>query len=154
MNNIAKLLEKYKRPYVKGELRSSKTNKLNKRRQRLYEKHALCDELFHESKINLTPYQKEFIHHLIDHFEDFKKLHARTKNETIILSFIFYTKKIEDSRTDLNNYSISKKYGLTDKIFKLIICRMCDEFMKTTPLPYKQTTNYDHEILSRNGGKP
>ena len=148
------LLHKYNSSYVKGEKQSSETNKQLKQRQRRLEKHKLCEELFLEINLHFAPYQKEFIHYLIDLFsEDFKKLHGRAKNEVIILIFMFYTKKVEDARVNLNNYSISKKYGLNDSIFKLVVCRMCDYYIKNSHLVYSETTRYDHDILSKNGGQ-
>lgn len=148
------LLKKYNASYVKGEKRLSETNKQLKRKQRRLEKHNLCEELLLEINLHFAPYQKDFIHYLIDVFADeFKKLHGRASNEVIILVFMFYTKKIEDPRLNLNNYSISRKYGLTDSIFKLIVCRICDYYIKNSSLVYQETTRYDHEILSKNGGR-
>ena len=153
-DRLSYLLKKYDSSYVKGEKHSSETNKLLKQKQRRFEKHNICENLFFEINIYFAPYQKDFVHYLIDYFsEDFKKLHGRAKNETIILTFMFFTKKIEDSRINLNNYSISKKYGLTDNIFKLVVCRMCDYYIKNSALNYVETTSYDHEILSKNGGR-
>ena len=153
--DINNLIRKYNSNYVKGEIFSSDRNKQLKREQRTIEKHNLCDELFSEININFTPFQKDFVHYLIDRFSvKFKKLHGRAKNETIILVFMFFTKKLEDSHIDLNNYSISKKYGLNDSIFKLVVCRICGDYIDKSPMIYKQTTKYNHEILSKNGGKP
>lgn len=110
--------------------------------------------MLYEVQFHLSDSQIKFVHFLIDYLRnDFKKLHRRAKKETIILAFIFYVKKLEESRFDLNNYSISKKYNLTDSVFKLIICRMCDTFIKSMPLSYYETDKYNHEILSKNGGK-
>ena len=152
---INNLINKYNSPYVKGERFSSEYNLKLKQEQRLRKKHLLCNELIEEFEFfNLTPNQKEFVHYLIDCFSnDFKKLHGRAKNETIILVFIFYVKKLEDSRIDLNNYSISQKYNLNDSVFKLVVCRMCDIFIKSSYMKYRDTTRYDHDILSRNGGQ-
>lgn len=152
---IKKLINKYSAPYVKGERVSSEYNCKLKREQRLHKKHLLCNELINEFEfLHLSPTQKDFVHYLIDCFHnDFKYLHGRAKNETIILAFIFYVKKLEDSRINLNNYSISQKYNLDDSVFKLVVCRMCDTFIKSSYLKYKDTTRYDHDILSKNGGQ-
>ena len=149
------LIKKYDKPYVSGEIRSCETNRLLKRNQRNAEKHLICDELLFECKsFTFTKSQKDFIHYLIDYFSNsFKKLHGRAKKETIILAFIFYVKKIEDSHIKIGNYSICKKYGLTNDIFILIICRICNEFVKSSPITYHNTYKYDHEILSKNGGE-
>jgi len=91
---------------------------------------------------------------LIDYYHaDFKNLHGQAKKEVIILVFIFYVKKIDNPKVNLNNYSVSKKYGLTDPAFKLVICRMFDIFIKNSPMIFYDSTRYDHEILSRNGGQ-
>ena len=153
--DINRLIKKYSAPYVPGELPSRKTNNIIKKNQRNAEKIAICDDLLYECNfLNFTHSQKEFIYFLVNRFSDkFKKLHGRAKKETIILAFIFYVKKLEDSRLILSNYSICKKYGLTDKVFILIVCRMCDEFVKSSPIVCMESTKFDHEILLRNGGK-
>ena len=154
-NRLNMLIKKYECSYVPGEIHSAETNKLNKQNQRDIEKHLICDELFDECGfLNLSPSQKEFIHYLISRFSNnFKYLHGRAKIETIILAFIFYVKKVDDSHVNLKNYSICKKYGLTDTIFILIICRMCDDFVKSSPIRYIDSNYYNHELLLKNGGK-
>lgn len=153
--NIDYLIKKYDKPYVSGEIRSSETNKLLKRNQRRLIKHTICDELLRECEfLKLTAAQKDFVHYLVDRFSDsFKKLHGKSKKEAIILAFIFYVKKLTRPRLKIYNYSISKKYGLTPDVFTLILCRMCDDFIKSSPIPCFESTSYDHEILSKNGGK-
>ncbi len=154
-SRLTYLIKKYDKPYVSGELRSSESNKLLKRNQRNSEKHFICDELLFECKFfYFSKVQKDFVHYLVDYFSNsFKKLHGRAKKETIILAFIFYVKKIEDSHIKLENYKICKKYGLTNDIFILIICRVCDEFVKSSPITYYDSYRYNHEILSKNGGE-
>ena len=151
---IRYLLRKYDKSYVRGERFSTETNTLNKRMHRKAEKHLVCDELIEECSFDFSDDEQEFIHFLIDRFSDnFKKLHGKAKNEAIILTFMFYVKKLGDSRININNYSISKKYGLTNDVFLLIICRICDNFIKSSPIHFQETTRYNHEILSKNGGK-
>lgn len=154
MDKIDYLLKKYRSPYVKGEIHSPQTNLKLKQNQRRIEKHVICNQLIDEINLHFTNVQKDFLHYLIDYFhKDFKKLHARAKKEAIILTFMFYVKKVENARINLNNYSICKKYDLTDSIFKLILCRMCDTFIKNSPIKFQESTKYDHDILSKNGGK-
>ena len=155
IKNINRLIAKYDSPYVPGEIRSTKTNNLIKKNQRNTEKISICKELLYECDfLNFSPSQKEFIYYLVDRFSDkFKKLHGRAKKETIILAFIFYVKKLEDSRLMLSNYSVCKKYALTDNVFILIICRMCDDFVKSSPVISVESTKFDNDLLSRNGGK-
>ena len=150
--DIDYLIRKYGSSYVVGEKHSTQTNKINKQNQRKKEKHLLCDRLIDEINLHFTPHQREFIYYLIDRFNDFKKLHGRAKNEAIILVFMFFVKKIDDSRINLNNYSISKKYGLNDNLFKLVLCRICDDYVKNSAMIFQESTRFDHDILSKNGG--
>lgn len=129
---ISNLINRYNVSCVECESFSSEYNLKLKRDQRLCKKHVLCDELLEEiGTLNLSISQKDFVHYLVDFFSnDFKNLHGRAKQETIILVFIFYVKKLENSHINLNNYSVSQKYNLNDAVFKLILCRMCDSFIK------------------------
>lgn len=160
MTDIKQLINKYetRAPY---EERSNQTDKFRKRNARRKRLHETCNELFFDCKqLCLTEYQKERVHYLIDKFAgNFKKLHGQAKKEEIILSFIFYLKKIDDTRIQLSDYpSIIKKegdkgYELDDKKFEIIMLRMLESYMKETPIVPYQTTSYDHEMLSRNGGR-
>ena len=153
LSRIDYLLDKYDSCYVRGEVHSSETNLLIKQNQRRVEKHVLCDELIGEVNLSFKRDEVDFIHFLIDRFHnDFKKLHGRAKNEAIILSFMFYVKKLSDSRININNYRVCKKYNLFDSVFETVICHMCDAFVKSLPVGYVDTTKYNHEILSKNGG--
>ena len=152
--SIEYLIEKYDKPYVSGERHSSMTDVLLKRNQRMFEKHSICDDLIGECCFHFNSSQRDFVHYLIDCLgSDFKKLHGRASKESIILAFIFYVKKIEDSRVSIDNYSICKRYGLTDDVFILVVCRICDYFVKSAPVKNYASTRYDHDILSKNGGK-
>ena len=154
MTDIKKLLDKYN-TRVPFEERSQETDKYRKRKTRLNELHTLCDELFLECKVLcLSSYQKERVHWLIDKFgNNFKSLHGQAKKETIIVAFIFYIKKNEISKIRLEDYQITKDYGLTDNIFEIIICRICETFISESPIVPYETTLYNHEVLSRNGGR-
>lgn len=149
------LITKYGRSYVPGEKQSGKTNKVHKRNQRKLIKHSICEELLAECDfLDLSKAQKDFVHFLINRFGDnFKRLHGKAKNEAIILAFIFYVVKLEDSRISIDNYSVCKKYGFSNEVFLLIVCRMCDSFIRSSPILYYETRKYDHDILSRNGGE-
>ena len=107
-----------------------------------------------KQKLQLTPYQELRVRFLVNHFgNDFKMLHGQAKTEAIILSFIFYMKINEIGRARLNDYKITGKYGLTDNIFEIIVCRLCEYYMQRTPIVPVGSTDYDHDILCRNGGK-
>lgn len=154
MKNITNLLNKYE-TRVPFEERNRSSDKLRKRKTRLTKLHTLCDELFLECKpLCLSNFQKERVHFLIDKFgNNLKSLHGQSKNPVKILAFIFYIKKLEDPRIRLSDYQITKTYGLTDNIFEIIICRVCETFIREAPIVPYETSKYDHEILSRNGGE-
>ena len=59
----------------------------------------------------------------------------------------------EIGRARLNDYKITGKYGLTDNIFEIIVCRLCEYYMQRTPIVLVGSTDYDHDILCRNEGK-
>lgn len=153
MTDIKRLLNKYDNrvPY---EERSPESDKIRKRKTRLNKLHKLSEEVFLECKtLCLSNYQKERVRFLIDKFGyDFKSLHGKASKKARILAFIFYIKKLEDPSIRLSDYHITKKYGLTDDVFEIIICRVCETFILESPIVPYETTKYDHEILSRNGG--
>ena len=80
-------------------------------------------------------------------------LHAKAKSETIILAFIFYIKLNEEPKIKINQYKITSKHGLTDNIFEIIICKLAEYYMQRMPIVPVESTDYDHEILSKNGGQ-
>lgn len=158
------ILSLYEKPYVKGEIRSPETNRKIRHEQKRKNRHLifdeLCLELFNEfdellleTKIlNLTSDQKKLVRYLIDEFSnDFKQLHRTASEKTIILAFMFYVKKIENSRIKLQSYRVCKKYGLTDQVFEIIICRLLLSFMERTPIMPHTHKIDEHEILIREG---
>lgn len=151
------LIDKYQKrvPY---EERSLESDKERKRRERLRELKELTLDLIMECKsykrLRLTPYQETQVLYLVERFgNNFQMLHGQAKSETIILAFIFYIRLNEEPRIRLKHYAISSKYGLTDNIFEIIICKLASYYMKRMPIVPVMTTSYDHEILSRNGGE-
>lgn len=151
--DIEYLLQLYETEYVKGERRSKHYEKTVRDESKRKNRHLILDSLINEAKpLTLNHNQIKIIRYLIDDFsDDFKELHRQAKEETIILAFIFYMKKIEQASIRLADYNITSKYNLTNHIFELIICRMLLKFMKKCPI--KPRTNYsrDHESLSRSG---
>ena len=114
--------------------------------------HVLNDEL--PETLKLYGYNLTFAENLVKTFNnEFKTLHKRAKKEAILLSFIFFTKNIEDSNLRLQKYGIFSKYGLTLDMHNLIISRVAKYYMETSPLPIVETSKYDHDLLLRNGGK-
>lgn len=153
MESTTKLLKKYENNnYVPGEKRTQQQEKIHKQQQRLSEKHIIADELLNETKFLIfTEYQKQHIHYLIDKFSDFRKLHGNCSKEAIILTFIFYVAKINNPKLKLTNYRVNSKYGLTDNIFELIICRIVQALLSESKIVPVGTTKYDHDVLYRTG---
>lgn len=152
------LVDKYDKQRIPYENRGREHDKKRKREERLKELELLTDELIIEcesyKRLKLTIYQKERIKYLVKKFgNDFKMLHGQAKTETVILAFIFYIKINEVGRARLNDYKIASQYGLTDNVFEIIVCRLCEYYMKNAPIVPVGSTDYDHDILSRNGGK-
>lgn len=144
-------LRKY-RNHVHGERRPAEKETPYKRVQSLREKHKICEDIFNDSEmLFLTENMKEHVHYLIDKFNDFNKLHRKAKTETIIMAFIFYTYKIHNPKRQISEYSINRKYGLTEQIFELIMCRVIQTLLSEAPIIPKNTKKYDNDILYRTG---
>ncbi len=153
MTDYQKLLNKYDKPYVKGE-EHTKEYKHNLRVQsRLKHRMLIVDELTLEVKyFVLTPSEKETVKYLVKTFNgNFKSLHRQASDETIILAFIFYLKKLDTPKLQLKNYKITRKYNLTDTIFELILCRITNYFMIHHPLFIGESVRDDHDQLIREG---
>lgn len=154
MTNYQLLLDKYSDSYVPGEKRSSEYEKRMRSESILKHRMLLVDELSLEAKyLLLTHSQKNTVKFLVKTFhpKGFKSLHRRASDETIILAFIFYVKKLEIPKIQLKNYKITKKYKLTDVVFELILCRITEHFMSTSPLKITMTNNDNHEDLVKTG---
>lgn len=155
MKDIQSKLEKYSAPYVPGEKRSPEYEREQWQKRTLKRRINISKTLKYEAKyllINNT--HMEQVQYLITIFNDkFKELHKRALDETIILAFIFYTIRLDDSRINLNNYRISKKYHLTEQVFSLIVMRMFHIIMQERPITPQLTTEYDHELLYETRGK-
>ena len=149
MNSIKNKLQKYNKPYVPGERRSTTYEKQIKTKQRIQKRHNIADNLINETPFHLTPIEKEQVHHLIDTYPNFKNLHKRASNETIILAFIFYTKIPNNTDIKLNNYTITNKYNLTHNTFELIICRLVLNYLQGVYIIPKQSKETDHNILDK-----
>lgn len=149
MESTTQLIKKYE-TYTPGERRINE--KEHKQKQRLKEKHQMADELMNETKFFIfNNNDKEHVHYLIDKFQDFRELHRNCGNDTIILAFIFYIAKINTPRLSLNNYRVTSKYGLTDSVFELIICRVVQKLLSELPIVPRNTVKYDHDLLCRTG---
>lgn len=153
MRDIQYLLDTYDNAYVKGEQRSKHTKNRIRKESVRKNRHLILDELLLESKsLMLTPNDKKTVRYLIDVFsDDFKKLHRRASDEAIILAFIFYLKKIELPSVRLSDYRICNKYGLTDPVFEIILCRIILYYMRKTPIEPITYNKDEHDILIREG---
>ena len=153
MRDIQYLLDTYDNAYVKGEQRSKHTKNRIRKESVRKNRHLILDELLLESKsLMLTPNDKKTVRYLIDIFsDDFKKLHRRASDEAIILAFIFYLKKIELPSVRLSDYRICNKYGLTDAVFEIILCRIILYYMRKTPIEPVTYRKDEHDILIREG---
>ena len=151
MRDIQYLLDTYDNAYVKGEQRSKHTKNRIRKESVRKNRHLILDELLLESKsLMLTPNDKKTVRYLIDVFsDDFKKLHRRASDEAIILAFIFYLKELPSVR--LSDYRICNKYGLTDAVFEIILCRIILYYMRKTPIEPVTYRKDEHDILIREG---
>ena len=151
--SIEFLLKLYEAPYVKGEKQSKKTRKRIRHNTKLKNRYLILDELLLESKsLTLTRQQYQLVKDLIrDYNNRFKELHKRAKEKTIILAFIFFTKKIGDSRVNINDWRICKKYELTDQVFEIILCKLVLGFMRRCPIVPREYGYGDHDALVKEG---
>lgn len=143
----------YENNYVPGEIRSTEHNRKRKREEKRKNRHLIFDELLLEAKtLIFTPNQKKVIRYFIDDFNnDFQYFHRRASEECIILAFMFFIKKLETPEIRLERYGITKKYGLTDHVFELIICRLALKCLHRIPIRPRQHTKDNHDILIREG---
>lgn len=153
MTNYARLLRKYDKNYAPGEVRSPEYDQQLKQESTLKHRMLIVDQLTLEAKyLVLTHYQKENVKYLVKIFNNnFKSLHRRASDETIILAFVFFLKKLETPKIRLQNYSITQKYNLTDAVFELILCRITDYFMKRSPITINPTLLDNHDDLIKTG---
>ncbi len=150
--SISKLLKKYENNYVPGEKRTRDQERIHKQKQFKKEKHLLVDELLNETKVLLlTNNEKEHVHYLVNKFDDFNSLHRKASKECIILAFIFYVAKINTPKIQLKEYRFTKKYGLTEPVFELIMCRVVQRLLAESPIIPKHTKKYDNDILYKTG---
>lgn len=147
-------IKKYNKPYIPGEKRSQEYNKKIHQEKTIKNRNLILDELLQEAPddLKLNKDEKLMARNLINTFNNkFKYLHGNSSEETIILGFIFYLKKVDNSRIKPEDYSICKKYGLNTPVFVNISCKISYYYMVTSPITIRQTTSYNHELLIKNG---
>lgn len=155
MNDIQNLLQKYNKSYVPGEKRSKEYDNMMHRKTKLQHNikllHQLNQELPDTLKLNkcdiiiLTNLLKVLNGQL-------KGLNRRLSTTQIILIFIFYINKIEKPQIRIEDYRIFKNNKINIYNYSLTISRLCMYLMKNNSLRPIQTTDYDHDLLVRNGG--
>ena len=155
IRNINHLLNKYSSSYVPGEKRSLEYDNMIRQKNTLQDNihllHILNKEL--PETLQLNRCDMKIAENLVAVFNtNLKTLHKQAKTETILIVFIFYLKKMENPKLQIEDYTILKKYGLTTSIYSLIISRAFMYYMEHVPISIKTTTDYDHEKLIRNGG--
>ncbi len=148
MTDIKQLIKKYEKP-VKGERYNKKYQmKINKESRRK-NRHLLLDNLLNEIPFALTSTEIDTIRYFIDKISNFNNLHRRCSNECILLAMIFLMRTLVKPKTNVDEYSISKKYGLNNTNFRLIICRLNNEILKTLPLTIHETKQDNHYYLEK-----
>ena len=148
MNNTEQLLKKYSKPYVPGEKRSTEYEKMIKRQQRQEHKKQIAEDLFQEVPFHLTNDEKEQVLHLITMYNNFRDLHGKASNETIILAFIFYV-KMNNKQIKIDRYTITEKYQLTHTTFEIIVCRLVKNYLKHIYIIPKQSETKQHDIITK-----
>lgn len=169
---IEYLIAKYEKPYVKGERKSQKTHNQIKQEAKRKNRHLIFDELYSEAQqeeldinqkkfdelyfeskpFRLNNNQIKLVRYMIDTFNNkFKELHGQSKEETIILAFMFYVKKIEEPRTQVTDWRICTKYKLTENVFEIILCRLALYFMSHSYIRPIRYHGSDHEVLVKEG---
>ena len=152
---ITQLLKKYSSNYVPGEKRSSEYDNMIRQQTTLSDNihllHTLNQEL--PIKLQLNKCDLKMVEKLLETFQgNLNYLHRQCKTETIILAFIFYIRKMENPRIQIEHYRILTERGLTTQNYSLIISRALKYHLEHRPMPITTTTNYDHDKLIRNGG--
>lgn len=154
MTDINRLLNKYEKnnenKRVKGECTSNEYYNNQRCKSSRKNKHLILDSLLNEIPFYLSVNQVSQIRYWIDLFNPYwKELHRQASDETILLALIMIQYKQVNPSRSVNNYKIFKKYHLTRPMFELIQNRLIFLQIKCTPLSYKITDKYDHEILMK-----
>ena len=155
MTHIKKLLKKYEAGYVPGERRSTEYEKMIRHKNMEKNNIMLLHELNRElpETLHLNKCDLKLAETLVATFNNnLKYLHRQAKKEVILLTFLFYVKKMSNPKLQIEDYTILLNYGLTTNIYTLIISRALQYYMADKPIPITTTTDYDHDLLIRKGG--
>ena len=148
MTDINKLLKQYEKP-TSAERYTKTYKKQLKQKQRIKNRHLLLDELNNEIPFHLTNTQISTIRYFINTVKDFNRLHRRCSNKTILLAMIFLMRTLDKPKTNVDEYSISKKYGLNNTNFRLIICRLNNEILMSLPITIHETKQDNYIYLEK-----
>lgn len=152
---IKQKLKKYQQSYVPGEKRSAKYNNMMRRKTILHENIQLLHSLNQEvpEKLKLNRCDIIILENLLTGLNgQLKTLNRRLSTEQILLIFIFYLNKVEKPQIRIEDYRILKNNQINIYNYSLTISRLCMYLMRNMPLHPIQTTDYDHDLLIRNGG--
>ena len=153
MTDIEQLLQKYSKPYVPGEKRSTEYDQEIRKSSLLKYRLQLLDILDQQlpDQMKLKNYEKELITSILTTFNnDLKTLHRQASTEAIILSIIYTIKKrtIPTLNIEHKDYkAIFTKYGVTYPVLTTILSRLCNYYIITSPIIIHETTRYDQQIL-------
>lgn len=147
MTDINTLLKKYSKPYVPGEQRNPEYNRKIKQERSIKRRISKTYDIYTELPFTLTTTQQDLVTHLIITNPNFKALHRKASEETIILAIIFYVKKQEDTRIQINKYRITRKYQLTHHTFETILCHLLHEQLKRMYIIPREPPATDHNLL-------
>jgi hypothetical protein len=155
MKNIQQKLKKYQSPYVPGEKRSPEYDNMIHRKTNLKNNikqlHTLNQEL--PEQLTLNKCDIIILENLLTRLNgQLKTLNRRLSTRQIILIFIFYLNKVEKPSIRIEDYRILKNNNINIYNYSLTISRLCMYLMQTQPIHPIPTTDYDHELLIRNGG--
>ena len=155
IKNINYLLKKYS-TYVPGEKRTPEYDNMKRQQRILHDNIQLLHELNNELPINLQLNRCDIriAETLAKLFHgNLKTLCRNCKKELIYLVFIFYLKKMENPSLQIEEEPVLIEKGLNTQIYTLIISRTLKYYMEHVPIPITTTTDYDHDLLIRNGGR-
>ena len=141
-------MKKYEKP-TSAERYTTEYKRKLKQKQAIKNRHLLLDELLNEIPFHLPNTQIQTIRYFINTIKNFNDLHRRCNNKAILLAMIFLMRTLDKPKTNVDEYSISKKYGLNNTNFRLIICRLNNEILMSLPLTIHETHKDNYEYLEK-----
>ena len=156
MKNIQQKIKKYNKPYVPGEKRSPEYDNMIHRKTKLKDNITLLHQLNQKlpKQLILNKCDIIILENLLTGLNgQLKTLNRRLSTTQIILIFIFYINKIEKPSIRIEDYRILKDNQINIYNYSLTISRLCMYLMQNTPMRPIQTTDYNHDLLIRNGGR-